>query len=508
MNDVETSDSVESKSKSWGTWFDIAVVTVLMAMTAVVWAWNAQLYPAFGDDEGTYVSQANAVVNGELAPYTYWYDHPPFGWVQLSFITWLPRVLGLTETSVIGGTRYAMVLAGVACIPLIYMIARRVGMYRVFAVVAVSLWAFSPLAITQGRQIYLDSIALVWLLLAFALAVSPRKHLWQYIGAGVAFGVAVLSKETTAVFGPALLWAVWQYSWAKTRVMSIVGFLASGAITLVIYPVIAVLKGELLSSEDRVSLWDALAFQFVDRAGSGSVFTEDTARRFIVEGWLYYDRWVIWGGMIAAAILLFQKATRPISIAVIMGVLPVVLMSGYLPTMYVIATLPFLAIAMAGAFDFAFKLASRVKMRPVRVLLFAAVAGAMVAGAWHIYPERDLTTREVMVKDANVEWRAARAWMGANIARDQVLMTDMTMWNDAVQDGWNPPWEIVWHNKVQLDPSFYDHFPEGTDAIDWMVVSPIMRNDIRYLGMTDVQEIIDNSTVVAEFGEYEIRKAN
>jgi 4-amino-4-deoxy-L-arabinose transferase-like glycosyltransferase len=414
----------------------------------------------------------------------------------------------MTETSVIGGTRYVMVLAGVAAVPLIYMVARRVGLYRVFALSSVALWAFSPLVITQGRQVYLDSLALVWLLLAFALALSPRKHLWHYIGAGVAFGVAILSKETTAVFGPALLWAVAQYSWAKTRAMSVITFLTAGAITLAAYPLYATLKGELFPSQERVSLWDALAFQFVDRAGSGSVFTDGTARRLIVEGWMYYDRWLLIGGLLAAVILMLQKATRPIAVAVVMSVMPVALMNGYLPTMYVIAALPFFAIAFAGVFDFAFKSANRIGFRPLRAVAYAAVIGAAVAGAVHIYPERDLTTREVMVKDANVDWRAARAWMGENIPRDQVLMTDMTMWNDAVQDGWESPWGGVWHNKVQLDPSFYKKYPEGTSVIDWIIVSPIMRSDIQNLGMTEVQAIIDKSTVVATFGGYEIRRTN
>lgn len=505
---VDAPVHVYTKDTRGWLWFDISAIFVLIAMTAVVWAWNAQLYPAFGDDEGTYISQANAVPGGELAPYTYWYDHPPLGWLQLAFVTWIPRVLGLTDTSVIGGSRYMMVLAGMACVPLIYMIARRVGMYRVFAVAAVALWAFSPLAIAQGRQVYLDNIALAWLLLAFALAMSPRKHLWHYIGAGVAFGAAILSKETTAIFGPALLWAVVQYSWVKTRAMSVIVFLSAGAITLITYPVYAVLKGELFPSETRVSLWDALAFQFVDREGSGSVFTDGTARRLIVEGWLYYDRWLILGGLVATVVMLIQKPTRPIGLAVVMAVLPVALMNGYLPTMYIIAVLPFLAIALAGVFDFAFKSANRITVRPLRAVAYGLVAATAVAGMWHVYPERDLTTREVMVNDANVDWRAARAWMGENIPRDQVLMTDMTMWNDAVHDGWTPPWGVVWHNKVQLDPSFYTAYPEGTSAIDWVVVSPIMRSDIQNLGMTEVQAIINKSTVVAEFGGYEIRRTN
>ena len=37
------------------------------------------------DDEGTYAAQAWSIANlGELTHYTYWYDHPPLGWIQIA----------------------------------------------------------------------------------------------------------------------------------------------------------------------------------------------------------------------------------------------------------------------------------------------------------------------------------------------------------------------------------------------------------------------------------------
>ncbi len=51
---------------------------------AVVNAIGLYTGPIRFDDEGTYVSQALAVLDGSLAPYTYWYDHPPLGWILLS----------------------------------------------------------------------------------------------------------------------------------------------------------------------------------------------------------------------------------------------------------------------------------------------------------------------------------------------------------------------------------------------------------------------------------------
>ncbi len=56
-----------------------STMLIVFAAALVIGAWNVNGAPMYQDDEGTYVAQAVAVQNGGLAPYTYWYDHPPFG---------------------------------------------------------------------------------------------------------------------------------------------------------------------------------------------------------------------------------------------------------------------------------------------------------------------------------------------------------------------------------------------------------------------------------------------
>ena len=63
-------------------------VVPLMAIAAIARWVNIAGSPQRVDDEGTYVAQAWAVLrHGELAHYTYWYDHPPLGWIQLAGLT-------------------------------------------------------------------------------------------------------------------------------------------------------------------------------------------------------------------------------------------------------------------------------------------------------------------------------------------------------------------------------------------------------------------------------------
>ena len=47
---------------------------------------------------------------------------------------------------------------------LVYLLARRIGLARWTATVAMVLFGLSPLSVTLNRQIYLDSFAVAWIL--------------------------------------------------------------------------------------------------------------------------------------------------------------------------------------------------------------------------------------------------------------------------------------------------------------------------------------------------------
>ena len=63
-------------------------LALVLALVAVLYGVNLHGYPEFiNDDEGTYFAQAWTVANkGLVAPYTYWYDHPPVGWIQMALL--------------------------------------------------------------------------------------------------------------------------------------------------------------------------------------------------------------------------------------------------------------------------------------------------------------------------------------------------------------------------------------------------------------------------------------
>jgi hypothetical protein len=69
----------------WAHRTSIALLLGLLMVVAVVHATGMARAPQRVDDEGTYVAQAWAVQHWRtLGHYTYWYDHPPLGWLLLA----------------------------------------------------------------------------------------------------------------------------------------------------------------------------------------------------------------------------------------------------------------------------------------------------------------------------------------------------------------------------------------------------------------------------------------
>ncbi len=490
---------------------DRVVLAVLVAALTVVSLWNVTGATAYQDDEGTYTAQAFSVVDdGELAPYTYWYDHPPLGWIQLGALVWLPRLLGLGDETYIGAARLAIAPFFVATGALVYLVARRLEIGRPLAVLATALFALSPLALTIGRQVYLDNIGIAWLLLAFYLVLSPRRALWHHIGAGVVFAVAVLSKETLSIFGPALLLALLNRpAWAN-RVFSVVGFLVSGAVVLAFYPLLALLRGELLSGPGHVSLQDALVYQFLTRSGSGSVWEQGSSRAELLESWLFYDQPLIVAGLVAAALCLLRRRTLWLPVALVSFAVPVVTGEGYLPAMYVVGALPFLALSVVCGLDLLWRACRRWLRRRPELLPAGRAAGLAVLAAAllvTVVPHWGGHHRTLMAQEANEDWRAALEWVRTHADREDTVLVPYSMWQDLHGSGWSDPWDVVATEKADLDPEFRTVHPEGAAAVDWIVEGPFVRSNIDSLGLTMAGEALEGAEPVAAFGGWSVHRS-
>ena len=267
-------------------------------------------YHALSDDEGTYAAQAWAVRQGELAHYTYWYDHPRWAVIQLGLLDWLPQSV-LPGLQPVAASRIVLVAyVGVAAY-LSWRLALRVGLGLVFGAVAVVLAYLSPLSVTLQRQVYLDNLATPWVLLAFVLVTDRRQRLWWSVGAGLAFGVAVLTKETTAVLLPLLCWAAYRYSHPRNRVFCLTGILAATGLAISVLPADGgAARRAAAGCGSRESARCACCSSSSTAAASGSVSQAAATQRRHQPAWLFDDPWLL--GLAARPACLVCLASRRI----------------------------------------------------------------------------------------------------------------------------------------------------------------------------------------------------
>ncbi|TGO05215.1 ArnT family glycosyltransferase [Serinibacter arcticus] len=491
---------------------DRLLTAAVLAGSLTVGLWNVTDAVAFQDDEGTYAAQAAAAAQGTLGPYTYWYDHPPFGWFQIAALAALPRALGIGDGSELAVTRVVAGTLFAVTATLVHLVLRRLGVAAVISVAATALLVASPLALTLGRQVFLDNVATPWVLLAFWLALSPRRALWAHVGAGAAFGVALLTKLTIAVVGPALLVALLAGRRWRNRGFSLTGALTAGALVLALFPLMALLRSELLAGPDRVSLQQGLEFQLGSRTTSGSFWDVSSGRHALVLGWVDQSQVLVVVGLIGALLCLLDARTRWVPVALAGFAAPMLLGLGYLPGMNVVGALSFLAVAAgAGAHRVWRALAvglDGVSGRPRRVVtttiavLAVTAVGAAAAPEWR---ERSLP---LATADANADWRDAVAWIGANVPDDDVVVVPFSAWSAVQDQGRGGPWTVVALEKVDLDSQFDVEHAQGWREIEWILVGPTTEPNIVNLGLTEMARAMDGSTEVVAFGEWSVREVD
>lgn len=477
-----------------------ALITGLIV--SVVTAWGAATAPTRSDDEGTYVSQALAVLDGHLSPYTYWYDHPPLGWILIA--PWMagPGAV-LPADNPIVSARYLMVLVAGVTAALIVALIRRLDGSLAAATVAGLAFGLSPLAIEHHRMVLLDNLAVMFLLLAWVLACARSPRLSTAIASGLALSGAILCKETLLLVAPFVVWSLVQHAQGPIRAMSVTLFGLAVAVPGAVYALFAALKGELLPGDGHVSLATGVSFQLFDRAGSGSVFDPASDAHGKVMDWLTTDPYLLVIGALSAPILLVDRRRWPLFGACVVSV-ATLLRTGYLPAPYVIVLVPLAAVAVGFELSEGGRLVAtalgRLTGRRWTKAVAIVVVGAMgvAAAVVAIRPVTTLadTTGPLLTQDQDSPYPAAVDWLNANVTRGQTVVCDNVVWTDLVErDGW-PQTQVIWFTKLDVDPEVVAKIPTWQEA-DYLVVSDIVRADTTGAVLADIQA---HSREVARWG--------
>jgi hypothetical protein len=493
-------------------WPDRLIALVAAAVVMLSHATRLAGGPFYSDDEGTYVAQAWSLIHeGRLSPYTYWYDHPPLGWILLAGWDLTVGRLVHLQTSVEDGRAFAVTLASVAG-GLLYLLGRRLGLGCSAAAAAVALWAFSPLALSLSRMLYLDNIALPLLLASLWFASDRGGRLWSHVAAGALLGAAVLTKETFLLDVPAVAFVSWSCSRGRTRPYCVAGFATLFVGLVALYPLFALLKGELVPGPGHVSLLGAIRFQLFQRAGTGAVWDPVSPAGQMLRTWLRTDPYLLPAGLALVPLAAVDRRLVGPALAVLVPAATALRPNGYLPSPLPIALLPFCALlvaagarrvaAFAGAWiapavSSLVLAASRRRVDPLRrlrvlsggggprprivsgVVVFA-VGVALVAGAGSLVGSRWRSTDEAIYhQNPTVVQVQAEGWIAAHVPHRARIVVDDTYWVDLVDRGFDPHLGVIWFYKLDftdnLDPSVARALPAGYKDLGYVVVSPAMR---------------------------------
>lgn len=331
------------------------LLVLIVFFSLLVHGINMFHYPYFENDEGTYFAQAwSFLTQGKMAPYTYWYDHAPGGWIFTSVWIWITRGLFTFGFSLNSARVFIWIIHGISTF-LLFKITKKLTLSHFAAFITCLFFALSPLAIYFQRRLLLDNIMTFWALLSLYLIIYFGNRLLAVIGSSLTFGIAVLSKENAIFFLPFYAVLTGLYAHKHNKIFAIIMWVTIAIFVISLYPLYAFFKkelfpvGTLLSPPyDHVSLLGSLKTQA--SRGTGLPFWasgSDFRTNFLF--WLGADPFFIILGFICLIAqgmhLLFNKASRIIFFLTISML--AFLMSGKLViNFYVIPLIPLLAMCI------------------------------------------------------------------------------------------------------------------------------------------------------------------
>ena len=292
------------------------LLLVSLLTGAISHGYHLFLYPLYITDEGIYMQQAWSVLReGQLSPYTYFYDHAPAGWLVIAgWVALLPQQFE-TFGNAINTGRVLMLLVHVASTFLLFQVTRRLSGSLIAAVVACFFFNLSPLAIYYQRQVLLDNLMVFWVLLSLYLATSKDRRILTPLYSGLALGVSVITKENAIFFVPVIGYLLYRTIRQQRNYHFALGFWFFTLLSVIsLYFLYAVLKNELLPTHldfnlnqppaDHVSLLYTI-WQQLHRSQGSILDPHSLFWMFSLDAWLPKDTFILAGGGVATLVNLF-----------------------------------------------------------------------------------------------------------------------------------------------------------------------------------------------------------
>jgi 4-amino-4-deoxy-L-arabinose transferase-like glycosyltransferase len=454
----------------------VALLTVVLITSTVMHAVNMFSFPHYEVDEGTYMGSAWSMFeHGKLSYYTYTYDHPLLGWLQIG--AWSELLGGfLAFGSSINTGRSLMLVVAVLSSLMIFLIIRRATGRNMAAFAAALIYSWSPVGVSLHRQVWLDNLATLWLLIAFyaLITAKEKESLGHIIVSAVAFGLAYWTKEIFVIFLPGFLYLVFATAHPVHRRFAFVLWGAVSATAVSFFVLMAVLKDELLppgvlwsSPRPHVSMIETYLFQ----ASRGSAVPPGPFDEFFKQ-WAMSDPVLVGGGSVVVLLgLLFWQRDKSLFAVSILSLTFILFNArgGVVLFHYVIPLLALLAVGLGLFLGFLSNLAFGRRLLG-SVFVLALLAGMAVLGVKGV----EANAENLEADSTSVQLTAAR-WVADNLPEDSVLIMDSYAWVELRDPSWTG--EKVFRNAhyywpAQLDPAIRKRFLHNDwHNIDYFLIS-------------------------------------
>ncbi|MGG5260369.1 hypothetical protein [Phycicoccus avicenniae] len=441
---------------------DAPVLLVVVATGVLVRAVGLASAPRLGDAEGRLVAAAWAT------------PHPltdPTGSVRagVGLVARLPVAAWLTVSgaldrapgAVVAGREIALVAAA-ATLVLAWVLARRLGLPRWAAALAVGLMAVAPPAVELQRTVSEAGFAAPWVLAAFVLALADRRIATSLAAAACVLAVGVLTTPVALLALPGVALLFWRHRGRDGRAAAdAAGVFALVVVATVVLAALVGLPVLLLGGPRPSPAAEPVVLALLLAAGP------------------------------AAAVL---RRLRPVAITTVLLVLSATLGPPSVRAGAAVLLVPFAALAVAGVAD-GFVRYRPTRLRRRRVHLLGGLAGALAAGlvVGVVAPGWAAELGDLTARDAPPPLTRAVAWVSRAVPADAVVLTATAARLDLLRQGRDAS------RVVAVRPS---PVTAGTGAW-WVVANADTRLDPDAAGV--LRAARDRGALAAAFGSGERR---
>lgn len=489
----------------------------MLTISGISHGYNMFGFPYYENDEGVYMSQAwSLLTKGQLAPYTYWYDHAPMGWIVIAIWTKLTGGFFTFGISVNSG-RVLMLALHIFSTALILFISKRLTKSYIPGIIGTILFSLSPLAIYYQRRVLLDNIMIFFVLFSITTLITRKVKLTNVILSAISFGTAVLVKENAIFFIPAFIYLLYIATSNHNKMFAIIKWLAivSGFVSL--YFLYAILKGEFFpvgflgDNGEHVSLMTTLE----EQAGRGVTYpiwdTRGDIYRRTLE-WFSKDFFLIYIGIssiLIGLVLSFRNKAIRIFTFFILGFCIFLTRGSLVLDFYIVPLIPLLSLQVGFVLYYFLNLLKENKKIYIMGL-------SLVTILFIIYPFK--VSSDQYTRNETESQIAALQWIKTNLDEDSKIAIDNYSYLDlhtSNKFGDKVFKDADWFQKLNLDPKIRsEKYNNDWRNIEYIALShemirqvKLVPEDLKFLkrAFENAKPVIswtENSTAYLDFDNY------